>query len=174
MKKLLAVFLAIICAFSAISVCAINTDELEDIIGGQLGLPEQEEDEAEKLSYGIHYELAPLTQVSVLYMPSPSITFEVPKEMTVTTDTPVSADYTWIAWKHSETGELYYPGDTILVEGKVVLYAVWEEKTDTYPSFIRMAIAGVQALMNLIRKFFSVFDLINSTTPPAETTTVAA
>ena len=176
MKKLLAVLLAIICAFSAISVCAINEDELGDIIGDHFGVT-TEEDEADVLSYGIHYEMATLSTVTLLYKPAPSITFNAPTEMVITSDTPVAVDHEWVCWKDQKTGELYYPGDTILVDGKVTLIAVWEEKTDNYPAFIRSAIAGVQALVKLIEKFLGVFDLVNSTKPvettAAEETTLA-
>ena len=48
MKKLLAVLLAILCAFSAFSVSAVNTDELGDILGDHLGIT-SEKDEADIL-----------------------------------------------------------------------------------------------------------------------------
>lgn len=177
MKKLLAIFLALICAFSAfaVSATAIDEDILGDIVEDQFGVT-QEKDEADVLSYGIHYEIATLSTVTVLYSPSPNIRFEVPTEVTVTSDTPVAVDHNWVCWKDKETGALYYPGDVIRVEGKVTLVAVWEEKTDNYPGFIRSAIAGLQALLKLVEKFFTFFDAINSTKPiePTETTTVAA
>ncbi|MBE6785796.1 MAG: hypothetical protein E7538_06140 [Ruminococcaceae bacterium] len=170
MKKLLAVLLAAICAFSAISVSAVNTDELGNIIGDHLGIT-TEEDEADILSYGIHYEMAMLSTVTLLYKPSASITFNAPTDMVVTNDYPIAVDHNWVCWKDQATGELYYPGDTIHVDGKVTLIAVWEEKTDNYPGFIRSAIAGVQALIKLIEKFMGVFELVNSTAPSEEATT---
>lgn len=176
MKKLLAVLLAVLCAFSAVaaSASAVEMDDIAGILGDQWGL-EQEEDEADILSYGVHYEMATLSTVTILYKPSPSITFETPKEMVITEDYPIAVDHVWICWKEKETGKLYYPGDTIYVDGKITLIAVWEEKTDNYPGFIRSAIAGVQAFIKLIDKFLGVFDLINSTKDyvPEETTTEA-
>jgi len=172
MKKLLAVLLAVLCAFSAVAVSAsaFNSGDLSDILGDHLGI-EQEEDEADILSYGIHYEMAMLSTVTLLYKPSPSITFETPKEMVITNDYPIAVDHNWVCWKDQETGELYYPGDTIYVDGKITLVAVWEEKTDNYPKFIRSAIAGVQALIKLVERFLGVFNLINSTKPTEESTT---
>ena len=172
MKKLLAVLLAVLCAFSAVAVSAsaFNSGDLSDILGDHLGI-EQEEDEADILSYGIHYEMAMLSTVTLLYKPSPSITFETPKEMVITNDYPIAVDHDWVCWKDQETGELYYPGDTIYVDGKITLVAVWEEKTDNYPKFIRSAIAGVQALIKLVERFLGVFNLINSTKPTEESTT---
>lgn len=170
MKKLLAVLLAILCAFSAFSVCAINEDELEDIFGDHFGVPD-EEGEEEVLSYGIHYEMALLSTQTILYKPSPSITFNAPTDMVVTNDFPIAVDHNWVCWKDQKTGKLYYPGDTIHVDGKITLIAVWEEKTDNYPGFVRSAIAGVQALIKLIEKFLGVFNLINSTKPTEEPTT---
>lgn len=179
MKKLLAVLLAVLCTFSVFSASAINDDALGEIIGDQFGVT-SEPSEDEILSYGIHYEVATLSTVTLLYIPSASITFETPCDMVVTNDTPVAVDHNWVCWKDKETGELYYPGDVIEVNGKVTLIAVWEEKTDNYPRFIRSAIAGVQALIRVVQKFLGVFELINSTETtastdvPAETTTVPA
>ena len=176
MKKLLAVLLAVLCAFSAFSVCAFDESVLGDILGDHLGI-EQEEDEADILSYGIHYEMAMLSTETILYMPSASITFNAPTDMVITNDYPIAVDHNWICWKDQATGKYYYPGDTIHVDGKITLVAVWEEKTDNYPAFIRSAIAGVQALVKLIEKFMSVFNLINSTKttePSTEATTAAA
>ena len=170
MKKLLAVLLAILCAFSAFSVSAVNTDELGNILGDHLGIT-SEKDEADILTHGIHYEMAMLSTVTLVYKPSPSITFNAPTDMVITNDFPIAVDHNWICWKDQKTGELYYPGDTIHVDGKVTLIAVWEEKTDNYPAFIRSAIAGVQALVKLIEKFLGVFELVNSTKPSEEVTT---
>lgn len=175
MKKLLAIFLALICVFSAcgVSVAAIDEDVFDDIIEDQFGLP-QEEDEEEQLSSGIHYEVDPLSMVTVLYIPSPNVRFDVPMEIAVTSDTPVAVDHDFLCWRDKETGRYYYPGDIIYVEDKVILVAVWEEKTDNYPGFIRSAIAGLKALVKLIEKFFTFFDAINSTKPVEPTTTAPA
>ena len=164
MKKLLAVLLALICAFSCVAVTASAeaVDDLAGILGDYLGMT-TEVDEADVLSYGVHYEMQTLSMVTLLYKPSPSITFETPKTMVITNDYPIAVDHNWVCWKDQETGKLYYPGDEIYVDGKITLVAVWEEKTDNYPSFIRSAIAGVQAFVKLIEKFLGVFDLINST-----------
>lgn len=164
MKKLLSVLLAVLCTFSAVAVSAsaFSSSDLSGILGDQFGI-EQEEDEADILSYGIHYEMAMLSTVTLIYKPSPSITFETPKEMVITNDYPIAVDHNWVCWKDQKTGKLYYPGDTIIVDGKITLVAVWEEKTDNYPKFIRSAIAGIQALVKLVEKFLGVFELINST-----------
>ncbi len=170
MKKLLAVLLAIICVFSGFSVCALDlSGMLGDIVEDQFGVP-SEEDEADILTHGVHYEMSMLSTETILYSPSPSITFNAPTDMVITNDYPIAVDHNWVCWKEQKTGKLYYPGDTIHVEGKVVLIAVWEEKTDNYPGFIRSAIAGVQALIKLIEKFMGVFNTINSTKPTEPST----
>ena len=173
MKKLLAILLAVICAFSTMSVATAGSTGLDDVLNDYLDIT-TEQDEAEILSYGIHYEMAMLSTVTLLYKPSPSITFDAPTDMVVTNDFPIAVDHNWICWEDQETGEHYYPGDTIHVDGKITLVAVWEEKTDNYPSFIRSAIAGVQALLKLVEKFLGVFELVNSTKPvdPTEPTSV--
>ena len=172
MKKLLAVLLAIICAFSAFSVSALDiAGTLGDILGDQLGV-ESEEDEGDFISNGITYQMSLLSTETIIYTPTMSITFEVPTDMVIPNDTPIAVDHNWIAWRDQDTGKLYYPGDTIHVEGKVVLIAVWEEKTDNYPGFIRSIIAGVQALIRMVEKALSTLNGI--TTAPAETTTAAA
>lgn len=178
MKKLLAVLLAIICAFSAVSVSASALD-LSGILGGFMGDLgfEQEEDEADILSYGVHYEMSSYENVTLIYKPSPSITFNAPTEMVITNDYPIAVDHNWICWKNQSTGEYYYPGDTIYVEGKVTLVAVWEEKTDNYPSFFRSVIAGLQGFVKMIEKALGLYDAISSPEllePSTEESTTAA
>lgn len=176
MKKLLAVLLALICAFSVVAPASAATlDDLVGILGGQLGL-EQEEDEADILSYGIHYEVSSLSTVVVYYTPSPNITFNAPTDLKVTDDTPVALDHDWVCWKDPATGEFYYPGDTIHVDGKITLEAVWAEKTDKHPAFIRSVVAGLKAIIKLIEKYIGIYDFADETRKEAqkETTTVAA
>lgn len=171
MKKLLAILLAVLCAFStlAVTACAIDEDALGGIIEDQLGVT-QEKDEAAAIEYGIFYEMATLSTVTVLYKPTINFAFDAPVDTTVTTDTPIAVDHNFVCWMDKKTGDLYYPGDNIHVEDKVVLWAVWEEKTDNYPGFIRSAIAGLQALLRLFENAFNFFDIINKT----ETTTAVA
>lgn len=164
MKKLLAVLLALICTFSVVLPASAGLDDAADIIIGDLGF-ELEEDEADILSYGIHYEMATLSTVTLFYTPSPSITFNAPTDMTVTEDYPIALDHDWIAWMDPETGKHYYPGDVIHVEGKVTLVAVWTEKTDNYPAFIRSAIAGLKSLIKLIEKFLGVYKAVEDAKP---------
>ncbi len=173
MKKLLAVLLAMLCTFSLVMpASAAVADELGDILGDHLGI-EQEKDEADVLTHGIHYEMDALSLVTLFYTPSPSITFNAPTDMTITEDYPIALDHDWVCWKDPETGKLYYPSDVIHVEGKVTLVAVWTEKTDNYPSFIRSAIAGIKAFVKVIEKFLGIYKAVEDV-KPAETTTVPA
>lgn len=173
MKKLLAIFLALLCIFSscAVSVGAIDEDVLGDIIEDQFGVT-QEKDEADALSYGLHYEMGNNANLTILYKPNPNIRFNVPTYVTVTSDTPIAVNHNWVCWEDKSTGTLYYPGDEILVDGKVTLVAVWEEKTDNQSGFLRSIIAGLQALVKLVEAFLNAFSSINETRP-AETTTQA-
>ena len=173
MKKLLAIFLAIICVFSAFAVPAsamLNEDLLGDILNDQLGLPEQEEDPLDAIEYGIYYDMEMLSTVTLIYKPTHTLALDAPKDVVVTGDYPIAVDHNWVCWKDQATGQLYYPGDVITVNGKVTLVAVWEEKTDNYPSFFRSVIAGLQAFMRIIDKFLGVFDAINATKPTEATT----
>ncbi len=178
MKKLLAVLLALICAFSvaALPASAVTIDDLAGMVGDQLGAGDLlgGEDEADVLSYGIHYEMSLLSTVSLYYTPSASITFKTPTYMTITEDTPIALDHDWIAWKDPTTNKLYYPGDVIYVDGKITLEAVWVEKTDNYPGFIRNAIAGLKAFIRVIEKFMGVYELISSPAPVVPEVTDAA
>lgn len=169
MKKLLAVLLAIICAFSAVSTSAFAMDELGDILGDYIGMT-TEKDEAAALEYGIYFDMSAVSFVTVLYKPTHTLAFDAPKIVTLTTDTPVAIDHNWVAWKDQETGKLYYPGDKIEVTGKMTLVAVWEEKTDNYPSFIRSIIAGLQAFVKVVDKFLNAFTAINDTEDYVPTT----
>ena len=163
MKKVIAIILAVICLASSFSVTGYAA--AEDIIGGVIGgiigddlLGSEEESEDAVLEYGIHYEMETLTMVTLMYKPTPTITFKAPTTAKVTTDTPLSVDYEFVCWKHAETGEYYYPGDEIEVTGKVVLYAVFEEKTDNYPQLLRYVITGLECFKRLLKKFLAVTD----------------
>ena len=172
MKKLLAVLLAMLCVFSLAIPAFAGVDELGGVIEDYFEI-EKEEDEADILSYGIHYEMDTLSLVTLFYTPSPSITFNTPVDMTVTEDTPIALDHDWVCWKDPKTGKLYYPGDVIHVDGKITLVAVWAEKTDNYPSFIRSAIAGLKAFIKVIEKFLGIYKAVGDS-KPAETTTLPA
>ena len=163
MKKVLAIILAVLCFTSCFGVTgyAATEDIISGVIGGIIGddlLGSEEESEDAVLSYGIHYDMETLSMVSLMYKPSATITFKAPTTAKITTDTPLSVDYEFVCWKHAETGEYYYPGDEIEVNGKVVLYAVFEEKTDSYPQMLRYIITGLECFKRLLKKFLAVTD----------------
>lgn len=156
MKRIIAMMLAVLCLMSCMGITGYAANEnIGGIVGDILDLPEQEEGEEVPLSYGIHYDLQTLTTVKLMYKPAPTITFKAPTTAKVTMDTPLSVDYEFVCWKHAETGELYYPGDEIEVTGVVTLYAVFEEKQDNHPMFIRYIITGLEALKRLLHKFLA-------------------
>ncbi len=159
MKKLIAIILSILCLCSVIACPASAAGDLfGDILEDQFGVTKEEGEIDEVMMYGIHYEMQTLTVVSIMYMPSPSITFKQPVTTNVTLDYPLSVDYQFVCWKEQETGKLYYPGDEIEVTGKVTLLAVWEEKTDKYARPLRVIITALETLKHVIDKFLGVYD----------------
>lgn len=179
MKKIIAIILSLICLASCVAIPA--TAGTEEIIGGVIGgilgddLPEQEEDIGDQLSYGIHYEMYPLSTVKLMYKPKPTITFVAPTVARITLDTPLSVDYEFVCWEDSETGVLYYPGDQIAVDGIVTLYAVFEEKKDNHSPFIRYIITGLEVLKRLIQQFLGITDALEKNDDEFyETTTMIA
>lgn len=177
MKKTLALILSVLMIFSAFSVTAFAApgDLLGDVIEDYLGVTEEEGAIDQQMMYGIHYEMEPISLVSIMYKPSPTITFKAPCMAKVTTDYPISVDYEFLYWKHGETGEIYYGGDDIEVTGVVTLYAVWQEKTDNYPRFIRTIISAFQTLSRVIQKFLGIIeDVEEFESGYYETTTVPA
>lgn len=160
MKKILAVLLSVLCIFSMFSVSAFAIgDIVGDVVGDYIGVTEEESID-DQMSYGIHYEMETLTPVSIMYKPSPTITFKTAVTTKVTTDTPLSIDYQFVCWRHGETGELYYPGDEIEVTGKVVLYAVWEEKSEDESRIVRVITTALETLNRLIKKFLGIFEVV--------------
>ncbi len=159
MKKLLAVLLSVLCLFSAFVTPAFAApgDIIGDIVEDYLGVTEEDGIDQEMM-YGIHYAMEPVTLVSIMYKPNPTITFAQPVMTKVTTDTPISVDYEFLYWRHGETGEIYYPGDDIEVTGKVTLYAVWQEKNDGNPRFIRVIMSAFETLGRLVQKFLGIVE----------------
>lgn len=162
-KKVLSIFLAIICVFGMFTTGAFAVDE---IVGGLLG----EDEEEAALSYGIHYEIDSLSGVSVMYKPSPHITFKTPVKVAVTKDMPLSVDYQCIGWR-GEDGKLYYPGDKIVVTGKVVLTAVWEPKQDNDSHVIRTIKTAFQTFIRMIQSALGVFKVVANPDAQPQTTT---
>ncbi|MBR3816757.1 MAG: hypothetical protein IKJ27_08540 [Clostridia bacterium] len=176
MKKIIAIILSLICLAScaAIPASAATGDVIEDVIEDYIGVT-KEEDIADQMMYGIHYEMPVLTAVKLMYKPKPTITFKAPTMAKVTLDTPLSVDYEFVYWQDSETGTVYYPGDEIAVDGVVTLYAVFEEKQDNHPTFIRYIITGLEALKRLIKQFLGVTDALEENDKEFyETTTMIA
>ena len=171
MKKFIAILLSVLCIFSIFTCSAFAG--LEDVLGGILGedtlLPEEDGiDQA--LSCGIFYEMETLSFITVTYKPQMTFTFKQPVVAKVTTDTPLSVDYQFVCWKEQETGKYYYPGDEILVTGKVVLIAVWEEKTDNYPQFIRVVINSLEMISHMLNKVLGYYNIYYDYIPVADET----
>ncbi len=159
MKKILAVLLSVLCIFSMLSVSAFAIGDIfEGVIGDYVGITEEDDGIDAQMMYGIHYKMDTITNVSIMYMPNPTITFKQPVTAKVTTDTPLSVDYQFVCWKHGETGELYYPGDPIEVTGAVTLYAVWEEKSDSESRVIRVITTALETLKRLIQQFLGIIE----------------
>ena len=167
-KKVLSVFLAILCVFGMISTAVYAA---EDILGGIIGDDlTMEPDIDERLYCGVHYEVNSLSGISVMYKPNPDIEFNIPSKVKVTGDMPLAVDYECYAWR-DEAGNLYYPGYDILVTGKITLYAVWKEKEDNDHRVIRTIKTAFQTLIRTIQSFLGIFDVINT---PAEELTTAS
>ena len=148
MKKFIAVFLSLLCIFSVFSVAASaksSFDEISDLIG-----------EDEGFLYGIVYKNETASGVSMMYQPNPSIKVDGPGYVTVTKDTPIAVDHNFVCWQDDE-GNLYYEGYKVYVDGTVTLYAVWEEKTDNLPRFVRVIQTAVLTLQRMLQKFLGVF-----------------
>ena len=175
MKKIIAIILSVICLASCFAVpgSAATDNIVGDIVGDYVGVTE-EEDISDEMRYGIHYDVFPLSPVKLMYSPAPTITFKAPTTAKVTADTPLSVDYEFVRWEDSVTGEPYYPGDEIEVTGVVTLYAVFEEKQDNHPRFIRYIITGLETLNRLLKKFLGITNALEETDKEYfETTTVA-
>lgn len=163
MKKLLAVFLSVICIFSCFALPASAAGALGVI--GELantffeGIFDIDIEEDTPLGYGVIYEIDPLQGVSVVYKPSPSISFENPGTYAITTDTPLSIDYEFICWEDT-TGKRYYAGDKIYVDGMITLYAIWVEKNDNDMRVARVIKTTFEALRRLIGKFLGIYEIV--------------
>ncbi len=162
MKKLLAIILSVICIFSCF---ALPSGAAGGGVVGELattffeGIFDVEIEEDTPIGYGVIYDMETLSGISVVYKPSPSVSFKNPGIYTITSDTPLSIDYEFICWEDS-TGKRYDAGDKIYVDGMVYLYAVWVEKNDNDVRVARIIKTTFEAFKRLIGKFFGIFDII--------------
>ncbi len=163
MKKLLAVFLSVICIFSCFALPA-NAAGAVGVVGELAekffeGFFDVELEEDTPIGYGVIYEIDVLQGVSVVYKPSPSISFENPGTYTITNDTPLSIDYEFVCWEDTK-GKTYYAGDKIYVDGMITLYAVWVEKNDNDLKVARIIKTTFEAFKRLIGKFLGIYEII--------------
>lgn len=149
MKKLLAILLSMLCLMSVCSSVgfAVNDDSVIGIISSAMD---------DDLLYCITYQKETLSNVSMMYKPNPSMSFDGPGYVTVTKDTPIAVDHDFICWK-DKNGKLYYEGDKIYVDGEVTLYAVWEEKKDNAPHALRVVRAALETLERMLLKLLGIF-----------------
>ncbi len=163
MKKLLAIILSVICVFScfALPSSAVNGGGVVGELAGTFfeGFFDIEIEEDTPIGYGVIYDMETLSGVSIVYQPSPTVSFNNPGIYTITSDTPLSVDYEFVRWEDSK-GNPYYAGDKIYVDGTVTLYAVWVEKNDNDVRVARIIKTTFEALKRLIGKFFGIFDII--------------
>lgn len=148
MKKVIALILSILCAFSCFTCVA---GAIED--PGLLGMLGTEE---EPLLYALAYKNQTLNGVSMMYQPNPSLSLSGPGYVTVTKDEPIAVDHDFVCWKDAD-GKYYYAGDKYYVDGECTLYAVWEEKKDNNIRPVRVFICAMLTMKKLFDKFFGIF-----------------
>ncbi|MBR5437703.1 MAG: hypothetical protein IKV21_02175 [Clostridia bacterium] len=170
MKKLLAVALSLMCIFSCFTLSADAALSSSDGVLGEMAtsffekLLGTEIEEDTSIGYGVIYNMETLSGVSVIYTPTPTVSFSNPGTYTVTSDTPLSIDYEFVCWKDSK-GNKYYPGDKIYVDGTFNLYAVWVEKKDGNIRIARVIKTTFEAFKRLVGKFFGVIDTVVNFVP---------
>lgn len=149
MKKIIAVFLSILCVFScfAAPASALSIDDLDilDVIG-----------EEEPMLYCITYQNQTLNGVKMMYKPNPTVSFSGPGFVTVTKDTPIAIDHDFVCWK-DKNGNLYYAGDSFYVDGECTLYAVWEEKKGEELHAIRVVRCAMLTFVRMFSKALGIF-----------------
>ncbi len=156
MKKIIAFLLSVVCLITCIGIPASAIEDIPGNIGGNMGLEPDE-----PIIYGIVYEMETLSEVKILYKPSPTFTFTSPGTYTVTNDTPLSVDYEFVCWEHEETGKYYYAGDELYIDGQEVLIAVWQPKTDGHIRPTRVLLTAIEALRRTIGAFFGFYKVID-------------
>lgn len=164
MKKITAIILALMCALSVFTVCASASAEgPTDIFGEPKG-------------FSIKFDIDKFDNVKVFYKPITYKHFNTPGYYTVGNDTPIAVDHDFVCWRDSK-GKHYYAGDRLYVDDDIVLYAVWEEKTDNDSHTVRVIKCALNTFQRMILKVLGVikniedFDEEYFTTTEAETTT---
>lgn len=149
MKKIIAVLLSVLCAFScfAAPASAISIEDLDffDVLGEQ-----------EPMLYCITYQNQTLNGVKMMYKPNPTVSFSGPGFVTVTKDTPIAIDHDFVCWKDKD-GNLYYAGDSFYVDGECTLYAVWEEKKGEEIHAVRVFRCAMLTFVRMFSKALGIF-----------------
>ncbi len=163
MKKFIAILLSVLCIGTCFGFGASAEENLTGNLTGDLttifeNILDVELPEDEPLAYGVIYNVQEFDFVSVMYKPSPSISFSNPGTYTITSDTPLSVDYEFVCWRHAETGKHYYAGDKLYVDGQEILYAEWTEKTDDDIRITRVIKTALETLKRTIGAFLGIIN----------------
>ncbi len=155
MKKIIAVLLCVVCLFSSLGVTTFAFSEAFTNIVSFMGFEQDD-----PLVYGITYDSNTfLSDVKVMYEPSPTMKFNNPGTYTVTKDTPLSVDYQFVCWLDKDTGKYHYAGDKLYIDGTKTLYAVWEPKTDNHNRVIRVILTALETFRRTLQAFFGLFTI---------------
>ena len=115
--------------------------------------------------YCLNFNIETQSDLEIIYSSDTELTFDVPVEFTVMKNTPISVNYVFVCWKDKATGELYFPGDKIIVDGNVSLEAVWNEIDNNYPDFLNILIAKLKAVIRNISDMLGLYDVSKNVVP---------
>jgi len=153
MKKLIAILLAILSLISILSVAAAALDA-----DNPFGIDKEDE----KPLYIIIYKKYNNGD-EVTYMPAPTYSYTGPRNLTITTDTPIAIGKEFQYWVDDE-GNTYNPGQEIWVEKEIHLYAIFSDassgpdKTNRIFDIIK---TGFDSIIAVFRKLLVALHILN-------------
>lgn len=149
MKRIIALLLALLCLYTALSVCVYAADDIKDVLEEQMGL-ELEDEKA----YGVVFQAG---NAKTMYMPATQIGFDCPGYVRISEDYPIAIGKDFRAWKDSN-GDDVWPGDSIYVDKIVYLTADWSNASTNVTAFDTV----VCALKTMIHSIQIAIHVINT------------
>lgn len=115
--------------------------------------------------YSITFVNETVDDLKLVYESVNEISFDVPVEYTLASNTPISTNYNWVCWHNEETNQDFYPGDKIKIYNNLLLRAEWKKKSESSSDFLNEVVARIGAFVKKIFEFLGYYNVEKYSVP---------